>query len=1173
MAETSSPSTVARRSETAAAQFALEASRLSASGRYRDAIELQSKAVKLFRQLLNDLGDRVASDAGSEAARLLADHHGQLGGIYRRADLLNQAKKHYAEGADIEREWNLDVTYNRTNHLVVSVLLQPDRVPELAPEISSVAETIGRQVLRDRRNEWWAWADLALLNLLSGRPADALWAYHRFTGTGPRRRDYESALSVLLDVKVALAGVRWERSAALVEHVSAAIAYLRGRRDELASQNARKLFTPAVWIRCLEQDSGDSVQELRRAFSRILGRNRVYLDIVSDSTAAQSNSMWVDSIAHIRAVVVVAGTSAQQSQTDVIASEAGEYEIPVHTLIWDRALASPGTALDQVFRVMDLKDRMHAMDAANAAQWIVDSEPQLLLPTVLQARPVLKTTVHDLIRRSNLSDKRRLPPPSVLLRPEYGVIPFRKRDEELRILDRWLRDTPVVSLMLIAAPGGSGKTRIAQELVEHARAEAWTAGFLAENADLREIRRHRTRLLLVVDYAEARTDQISELLTARQPDSEALRVLLLARSPGLWLQRLREHPQSRVRSAASAVSTLSLPEWIGDDEYVRARGVFSNWLGVREPSGGKVSGDREGLHTPLDIHTTALATVLEAVDDTSIESTPLRQALNHERRYWARTLVEHDLGGRLDAVDQVVAVATLCGSPFAPSIRLLSKLPALINDNDDHLNNWRAWLSAIYPSPAGFVGLQPDLLGEELIAEVVEAAPGLLGIVAPVFEEQQFARAFAVFSRAAGRRPAFAGAMSDLISANPIRAISIAMTVTTRAETPIPPILEALIGTTVEGQFHSEPDPLRKSEDVNALLASFSVVRTRAALRSAKEIGDAESVAHLVHQLARKLGAAGQFSTALEHAQDASVRLRGLAAQDDNLRSDHATSLVTLAKASSRVGREREAMRAVTEAIKLASSSGSEVESAALLVRGDLFCRRRDARQALRDLRKAVTLRRSVADDGAEAKDRLASALEQYGSAQLRFGRAKDAIPNLVEAAEVLRQLDSTEPSWFRSDLVRVLTLVSQAQADNDLQAALQTIESAVTLGRLLLHRYGARHAEPLLTALQHASILQERAGNKVAVAEMRAGISLVTRRLGDERPDIAALIRLDFLRTLVTDSQTSSTSGTLGELERLVETLHSLVEAGRPDLADAYSESVELLKQLHERYRLRKDI
>lgn len=215
---------------SAADRLSVQAKRHSARGEHEEAVRLQREAIALCREIYDqDLrvpGQETAIEDGEhhEAARKLADHYGRLGGVYRRAGQLESALDSYIRGTELERDWQLDDSYNRTNKIILTLLIDPGRMPALIGEIEQSAEHVRSQVDGTRRDQWWAWADLGVLSLLDGRQRDALWAYDHFAGSGARRGDYESTLTVLRELQDSLSRVQPERAAAVagaIEHLEA----------------------------------------------------------------------------------------------------------------------------------------------------------------------------------------------------------------------------------------------------------------------------------------------------------------------------------------------------------------------------------------------------------------------------------------------------------------------------------------------------------------------------------------------------------------------------------------------------------------------------------------------------------------------------------------------------------------------------------------------------------------------------------------------------------------------------------------------------------------------------------------------------------------------------------------------------------------------------------------
>lgn len=112
---------------------------------------------------------------------------------------------------------------------------------------------------------------------------------------------------------------------------------------------------------------------------------------------------------------------------------------------------------------------------------------------------------------------------------------------QLGALERWVDDLASFSWWAVIAPGGTGKSRLALELIDRVASRNWEAFFLTDtkwmNGTCRGWRPTRATLL-VVDYAVAKQEQVleclqtlSSTLTAEQGFPK-VRLLLLDRSSG-----------------------------------------------------------------------------------------------------------------------------------------------------------------------------------------------------------------------------------------------------------------------------------------------------------------------------------------------------------------------------------------------------------------------------------------------------------------------------------------------------------------------------------------------------------------------------------------------------------------------------------------------------------------
>jgi hypothetical protein len=161
---------------------------------------------KAVRSLLPSLaateGDSGPVTSRVEVAGALADTYGMLGGVEWRRGNLSAALRAYERGREIEQNeaYNLSDSYNLVNAIVLTILLEPMKLADTEPELNSAIRTVRRQVEGERRDQWWAWADFSLLNVLAGHVDDALDGYNRFFSCGPTSSDYGSVRRVLVQL-------------------------------------------------------------------------------------------------------------------------------------------------------------------------------------------------------------------------------------------------------------------------------------------------------------------------------------------------------------------------------------------------------------------------------------------------------------------------------------------------------------------------------------------------------------------------------------------------------------------------------------------------------------------------------------------------------------------------------------------------------------------------------------------------------------------------------------------------------------------------------------------------------------------------------------------------------------------------------------------------------------
>ena len=360
-----------------------------------------------------------------------------------------------------------------------------------------------------------------------------------------------------------------------------------------------------------------------------------------------------------------------------------------------------------------------------------------------------------------------------LLDAAAEVVPFRGREELMARLRAWCEAEDDFAAQLIVGPGGQGKTRLARELCRRLRRAGWIAGLVHEDVPPTVINRladTSEQVLLVVDVAEARTDQITKLIDAvwRRPnDAIAIRLLMLARSEGDWWQQLRR----RMPDLLTSATRIELPDLEKTrpgrlDAYRDAMQAFADRLNEAEPKAGwprivsrlvqPDMGDAK-FGSVLTLHMTALTALLQAgpdpVEDTQDER-PEDVLLDHEMQYWAVSQKRYGTQYGPAVLCRAIAATALCGAADEEEASaLLGGLRRLRHIGKDDRDALVDWLGDLYPVPSGHVWgyLQPDRLGEHLIRRVAREERNFLDDVMAVASAAQKDRAIAAFAGIGGR--------------------------------------------------------------------------------------------------------------------------------------------------------------------------------------------------------------------------------------------------------------------------------------------------------------------------------------------------------------------------------------------------------------------------------------
>ncbi|AXX30271.1 tetratricopeptide repeat protein [Actinosynnema pretiosum subsp. pretiosum] len=774
--------------------------------------------------------------------------------------------------------------------------------------------------------------------------------------------------------------------------------------------------------------------------------------------------------------------------------------------------------------------------------------------------------------------------PSALLRPDHDVVPFTGRAEEIGLIREWLDHPAPLAARVVTGPGGQGKTRLARRVLAEVigntrgtgRAEPrtsgegtstsgttsadasgldavgpgstgglevapgseevlaagadWVVGVVSETASGEAVTRlalTTAPLLLVVDYAEGRTSQVTllvEALVARAGPARA-RLLLLSRSAGEWRDRLGEHADDRVAGLFSAMTEQRLGPLAPAPadrraEFLRALGAFGEHLGlpvrgVPVPPSVDEPDHREhelGLGSALDLHAAALAALLDASDPVREEPglTPLGRVLAHEKRYWARTLGEHGL----EVADRarpatLTAFATLFTAPDRESaVTALSGTSAFEGDPKNLLRRYVRWASELYPGPEHLNPVLPDRLGEEHVAAVLRGEPELA--VSPAgTDDRRLSRALTVLGRLLPAHPGAEQALRLALAADPLRALPSAVLVAPELAEPRP--FAAVLRDVLDA--HHDPALLRRVLDAlphgSEALASVAVLTTELSLATAREHAALEPLrtASLLVRHSWNQRRTGRPESAVESARAAVAVLGGGAGLEEKEQSDGtggslgdlapalrpgtpmptperrlpmlATALIAAADHLGLLGRYREGEALVAEAVahwrELVRSAPGEHEdelASALHTQADYLSEAGLFTEALGAAQEAVELR----DGRGSSRADLGSALMALSHCLGQVGALLERLEVAAEAVRLSEGLADENPDAYARAHGRALGQYAEAlRAAGKRAEAVRISARALEVRQEIATRYPEVYRAEVASALAvHGSALSE---------------------------------------------------------------------------------------------------
>ncbi len=777
-----------------------------------------------------------------------------------------------------------------------------------------------------------------------------------------------------------------------------------------------------------------------------------------------------------------------------------------------------------------------AEDLAAYIGWPRANPPALELPApiAVQTHPPLDGLIH-------------LPQPlwqagtghsdSVLLRAEEACVPFHHgRDQVLGTLIDWAEgmENYPLALRLYTAPGGTGKTRM---LIEACRrlGEGWQAGFLVSDISPNDIKRRlptwlrqHPMTLMVVDYAETRSDQLVALVEAAQGHSNCrLRIVLLARAAGDWWDRLpnRSTLCEAIFSGYATSGPYPLPP-LHSEVADRAAAFRSAWvafadkLQIQTPPPPLPDLFAEHFASPLYLQMATLMALRGEHADTARGL--LDAVLRHESHYWRR------LGETMNLADSdrhalpLLALSTLAGGITTPreawALYQIGGGPALAKAD---LEKLFLALCPLYPGRQGLQPVSPDLLGESLVARALNLAAdqgeGLLAALLGSRASEAVRRhTLTVLTRLAQHRPDMGGHLADALTRHFPSLVSAIVGAGLETGEPLPSAAIAALDR-LGAQEHRQVVGLLHhalpQETVKLAGLALTVAEYRAGI--AQLAYQRKKSAEQTRQYLKALNNLGIRQTAMARLEEAQQSYEAGVQLSERLSGGDqevvAMLFNNLGKCLRELGRPEEAIRcaqrdlAITERLATAHPKHHDHELAISL--SNMGNHLRDLGQheeALQYAQRAMTIleRRALAHPGSYEPD-LTIFLGNLGNHLSGVGRYEEALQLAQRALAILERLAAAHSDRFDPALAQSLGNLGAHLSDlGRYEEALQLAQRALAIRERLAAAHPDRFDPDLATSFNNlGSHLSDLGRHEEALQYAHRALAILDR-LAAAHPD-----------------------------------------------------------------------